>query len=110
MGLTSLPLPQYWTDATSFPDSFKIAFFEDGTGRSTTGSKLSENAGPVVTFTWSLLGPDSIIITNCPDCSSQKIYNIQGSLSDAEFGGIVETVGGAGYHASDSFILTSGSL
>lgn len=58
----------FWTDGNSFNGSHKIALFGDGTGRSTTGSVLSENAGTVTDFTWSKLGPDSILISNCVTC------------------------------------------
>jgi len=102
--------PTYWTDTSSFSGSHNIAFFANGTGRSTTGSTITENAGTVVNFTWSILGPDSIIISNCLNCSFQKISQIQGSLNEELFYGQVETVGGNGNISLDSFVLTSGNL
>jgi hypothetical protein len=100
----------FWTDGSSFGQSHKIALFEDGTGRSTTGSALSEAAGAVTDFTWTKLGPDSIQISNCPTCSFQKISRISGSLNDAVFYGQIETVGGAGELALHAFSLTAGNL
>lgn len=100
----------FWTDGSSVNNSHKIAFFGDGTGRSTTGSVLSENAGTVTDFTWSKLGPDSILISNCLTCSFQNISRISGSLSEGIFYGQVETIDGAGELALHTFTLTSGNL
>jgi len=100
----------FWTDGSSFGGSHKIALFADGTGRSTTGSVISETAGAVTDFTWTKLGPDSIQISSCPTCSFQKISLISGSLNDAVFYGQIETVGGAGELASHAFLLTAGNL
>jgi hypothetical protein len=100
----------YWTCMSSFNESHKIALFGDGTGRSTTGLTNSAIAGTVVDFTWSYLGPDSIIITNCSNCSFQKISRIQGSLSERYFYGQIETVGGAGDPVLDYFSLIDGNL
>jgi hypothetical protein len=86
----------YWIDGSSFGKSHKIALYEDGTGRSTTGSGLSENAGGVTDFIWTKLGPDSVLITNCPTCSFQIISRISGSINVDAFNGQIETVGGAG--------------
>ena len=41
----------YWTDMHSFNASHSIAIFTDGTGVSTTGNVLNEDAGATVTFT-----------------------------------------------------------
>jgi len=109
-GTNQLSANIYWTDASSFAGSHKIAFFGDGTGRSTTGSTLLEEAGTVVNFTWTKLEPDLIIITNCSDCSFQKISRIQGSLSEDLFYGQVMTVDNNGYIALDAFVLTFGNL
>ena len=102
----------FWTDASSIGEFHKIALFADGTGRSTTGSVLSETAGAVADFTWSKLGPDAIQISNCPTCSFQKIFGISGSLNEGIFFGQIETVGGAGEvgNASHVFQLTDGNL
>jgi hypothetical protein len=89
---------------------YKIALFADGTGRSTTGSTLSGNAGAVDNFTWSQLNPDSIIINNCPNCSFQQISSIQGSFSEGKFIGRVVTVGNVAETSAEAFILTSGNL
>lgn len=109
-GSNQLTASAFWTDTSSFSGSHKIAFFGDGTGRSTTGSTVTENAGAVVNFTWSKQDPDSIVITNCLDCSFQKIFRIEGSLNEGIFYGQVVTIGNAGYISMDSFTLTSGSL
>lgn len=100
----------FWTCASSFNGSHQIAIFGDGAGRSTTGLTNSEIAGAVVDFTWSYLSQDSIMITNCSNCSFQKIFRIQGSLSEKLFLGQIETVGGAGDIALDSFNLIDGNL
>ena len=100
----------FWTDMTSFGQSHMIILFGDGTGRSTTGSALSENAGIVADFTWSKSGPDSIIITNCLTCSFQEISRIQGSFSEGIFDGQIVTIDGAGEIALHSFSLSSGNL
>lgn len=100
----------YWTDAHSFNASHKIALYEDGTGRSTTGSALSEDAGGVADFTWTRLGPDSVLITNCPTCSFQMISRISGSVTVDAFNGQIETVGGVGELALHAFTLTAGNF
>ncbi len=100
----------FWTDGSSFNNSHNIAFFGDGTGKSTTGSVLSENAGTAIDFTWSKLGPDSILISNCLTCSFQNISRIEGSLSEGIFLGQVETIGGVGELALHAFTLMSGNL
>jgi hypothetical protein len=100
----------YWTDAHSFNGSHKITLYEDGTGRSTTGSALSEDAGSVTDFTWTMLGPDSVLITNCPTCSFQMISRISGSITVDEFHGQIETIGGVGELAIHAFTLTAGNL
>jgi len=101
----------HWTCASSFGGSHEISLFEDGTGRSTSGSTTSEVAGTVADFTWSYSSsPDSIIITNCSNCSFQKISRIQGSLSERFFYGQIDTVGGAGNSTLDYFELTDSIL
>lgn len=100
----------YWTDMHSFNASHSIAIFEDGTGTSTTGNVLSEDAGATVTFSWSTLGPDAIQINNCPTCSFQQITRISGSLVEEQFLGQVETVNGDGEVALHAFFLNSGVL
>ena len=88
----------------------KIALFADGTGRSTTGSTTSQNAGAVVDMLWSQTGPESIAVSGCATCAFQAISRISGSIGDSQFLGQVVTVGGAGTNALDSFILTPGNL
>jgi hypothetical protein len=100
----------YWTDAHSFNQSHKIELYENGTGRSTTGSAFSEDAGGVSDLTWTKLGPDSVLITNCPACSFQVISRISGSIAVGAFNGQVETVGGVGELALHAFTLTDGHL
>ena len=100
----------YWTDAHSFNESHKIALYEDGTGRSTTGSALSEAAGGVTDFIWTKLGPNSVLITNCPTCSFQMISRISGSITVDAFNGQIETIGGVGELALHAFTLTAGNL
>ena len=100
----------YWTDASSAFGSHKIALFADGTGRSTTGSTLSDPAGAVADFIWVQTGPDSLAITNCPTCSFQSISRISGSFSQGSFYGEVHTVGNAGDGTTSAFTLTSGNL
>lgn len=100
----------FWTNGSSFGHSHKIALYADGTGRSTTGSVLSETAGAVTDFTWNKLGPDAIQISNCPTCSFQKISRISGSLNEAIFFGQVETAGGATDNTVHAFQLTDGNL
>jgi hypothetical protein len=100
----------YWTDTSSFGGSHQIVIFGDGTGRSTTGSTVSEIAGTVSNFTWSKSGPDSIVISNCPNCSFQSISRISGSLGETVFYGQVVTAGGGGYTSVDVFDLASGNL
>lgn len=98
----------FWTDQSSF-GAHKVALFGDGTGRSTTGSTITGNPGPVVSFTWSTPTPGSIVIGGCPTCSFQDISRIEGSFSSSAFLGQVDTVGG-GQITLDSFVLTSGTL
>lgn len=100
----------HWIDDHSFNSSHKIALYEDGTGRSTTGSALSEDAGGVTDFTWTKLGPDSFLITNCPTCSFQMITRISGSITVDAFHGQIETLGGAGDPVIHVFTLTAGKL
>jgi len=101
---------KYWIDLSSFNGSHKIALFEDGTGRMTTGSVLSENAGSVIDFTWTMLSPDSILITNCPTCSFQMISRISGSINVDVFLGQIETINGAGDLTIHYFASTAGNL
>jgi len=100
----------YWTDANSVGESHRIALFEDGTGRATTGSVLAETAGNVADFTWSRAGPDALRVDGCPTCSFQGISRISGSWDEGIFFGQVETVGGAGELAVHVFLLTPGNL
>lgn len=100
----------FWIDIHSIGESHKIAIFADGTGKSTTGSLLTENAGAVTDFTWNLLDPDAILVSNCATCSFQKISRIQGSFDDGSFMGQIETVGGEGELALHLFVLESGDL
>jgi len=109
-GPNQLSASTYWTDANSFNESHKIALYEDGTGRSTTGSALGEDAGGVTDFTWTKLGPDSVLITSCPTCSFQLISRISGSIAVDAFNGQIETVGGVGELAVHAFTLTAGGL
>lgn len=99
-----------WTDENSIEKSHKIALFSNGTGRSTTGSVLSESAGAPVTFAWSMLGPDSIQILNCPTCSFQRISRISGSRAEELFYGQIETTAGGGELALHVFTLSMGAL
>lgn len=99
----------FWTDASSYGGAHRIALFADGTGRSTTGSTLTDPAGAVVGFSWTLSGPDSIAVSGCPDCSFQRIERIAGSVSDGSFLGQVVTKGGLGYSSLDYFVLTAGT-
>lgn len=100
----------YWTDMHSISASHSIALFADGTGISTTGNVLSEDAGATITFTWSVLGTEAIQIDNCPSCSFQQITRISGSLDEGVFLGQVETVNGDGETALHAFFLNSGTL
>lgn len=100
----------FWTDENSLGRSRQIALFGDGTGRSTTGSALSELAGATATFTWSMLSPDSIQILGCPTCSFQRISRISGSRSEEMFYGQIETTAGGGELALHVFTLSIGRL
>ncbi len=100
----------FWTDGSSFGSSHKIALFQDGTGRSTTGSALGESAGAVAGFTWSMLGPDSIQIVNCSTCSFQMLSRISGSVDEGVSFGQIETIGGAFETALHGFSLANGKL
>jgi hypothetical protein len=100
----------YWVDAHSFNQSHKIALFADGTGISTTGNALTEQAGPTITFSWSILAPDAIQVINCPTCSYQKITRISGSVDDDLFLGQIETVGDDSEVALHAFLLEPGTL
>jgi len=100
----------YWTDMHSINASHSIALFADGTGISTTGNVLSEDAGATDTFTWSILGTEAIQIDNCSTCSFQQITRISGSLDEGVFLGQVETVSGDGEIALHAFFLNSGTL
>ncbi len=100
----------HWTDTNSIGESHRIALFEDGTGRATTGSVLAEAAGAVADFTWSRIGPDALRVEGCPACSFQGISRISGSWDEGISFGQVETVGGAGELAAHVFVLTSGTL
>ena len=100
----------YWTDMHSFNASHSLAIFADGTGISTTGNVLSEDAGAIVTFTWSIVGPDAIQVNNCPTCSFQQITRISGSLGEQQFLGQVETINGDGQIALHAFFLNPGTL
>lgn len=109
-GTNQVSAVTYWTDGSSYHGSHKIALFADGTGRSTTGSTLTEDAGGVVDITWSKTSPDSIVITGCLTCSFQAISRISGSFADAAYYGQVVTTGGLGDVSLDAFILTDGTL
>lgn len=109
-GLNPFSANTYWTDDHSFNQSHKIALFEDGTGRSTTGSALGENAGSVLDFTWTILGPESILITNCPSCSFQMLSRISGSITVNMYNGQIETVGGMSDLALHTFSLQAGTI
>ena len=100
----------HWYDANSLNESHKLALYEDGTGRSTTGSLFTEEAGTAVDITWSMLGPDEIQINQCPNCSFQRVSRISGALDEALFFGQVETAGGAGELALHVFVLVNGGL
>lgn len=100
----------YWTGMNSSHKSHKIALFQDGTGRSTTGAAHSENAGPVAGFTWSMLGPDSIQILNCATCSFQRLSRISGSLAVEQFYGQIDTIGELQYITIHVFAASSGVL
>jgi len=100
----------HWTDMHSFNTSHRIALFADGTGISTTGNVLNEDAGATITFTWSVLGPEAIQINNCLTCSFQQITRISGSLDEEVFLGQVETVNGDGEVALHAFFLNPGTL
>jgi len=100
----------YWTDANSVGESHRIALFEDGTGRATTGSVPAESGGAVAEFTWTRAEPDALRVEGCPTCSFQGISRISGSLEEEAFFGQVETVGGAGELAVHVFVLTPGTL
>ena len=100
----------YWVDAHSFNQSHKIALFADGTGISTTGNALTEQAGATITFSWSILAPDAIQVNNCPTCSYQQITRIAGSVDEALFFGQIETVGGDSEVALHAFVLEPGTL
>lgn len=108
-GQTRATASTYWN--TGSPWNYAFALYADGTGRSTTGSKMKgEVAGPPVDITWTLSAPDAITILNCPTCSFQVITRISGSAAEATAYGQVITVGGDGYKALDYFALTSGTL
>jgi hypothetical protein len=109
-GDTQASTNTYWIDTSGFAGSHKIALFKDGTGRATTGNVISENAGPVMDFTWSMTGPDSVLISNCPTCSFQRLTRISGSLGEGLCFAQVETIGGAGEIAIHGFSLASGQL
>ena len=49
-GADAASATSYWVDAQSYNTSHQIALYSDGTGRSTTGSALTQNAGPAVTW------------------------------------------------------------
>ena len=100
----------YWVDAHSIDESHAIALFADGTGRSTTGSALTETAGAATDFTWTLIAPDAILIADCTACSFQTITRISGDIDEAMFFGQIETVGGLGETAIHAFVLTDGNL
>lgn len=100
----------FWIDEQSVEAGHKIALFRDGTGKSTTGNVLTQVAGPVASFTWSMLAPDSIGILGCPTCSFQSLSRVAGSTGEALFYGQVETVGQAGETALHAFTLTEGRL
>lgn len=100
----------YWVDAHSYNQSHKIALFADGTGISTTGNALSEQAGPTIVFSWTILAPDAIQMNNCATCSYQQITRISGSLTEELFFGQIETVSGDSETALHAFILEPGTL
>ncbi len=109
-GVDSLSASSHWIDLHSLFESHKIALYEDGTGRSTTGSLFTEDAGPVVDITWSKLGPDEIVIVGCPNCSHQRLSRIAGSLEEEMFFAQVESVGGSGETALHVFVLAPARL
>ena len=100
----------YWVDAHSYNQSHKIALFADGTGISTTGNVLTEQAGPTIVFSWTILAPDAIQINNCATCSYQQITRISGSLFEELFFGQIETIDGNSETALHAFILEPGTL
>lgn len=108
-GTTPSSTVTFWVD-TSSVGGHQWVLFGDGTGRSTTGSVLTDPPGPVAGFNWAYDGVDAIRITGCPTCSFQRVSRIAGSLTDGGFMGQVETVGGAGETAVHHFQRTSGIL
>jgi hypothetical protein len=108
-GATPSSATTYWVD-TSSVGGHQLALFSDGTGRSTTGSVLTEAPGPATDIGWTYDGPEAIRITGCPTCSFQRISRISGSLASGGFYGQVETVSGAGELATHFFQRTAGSL
>ncbi|MBX9715924.1 MAG: hypothetical protein K2X42_04945 [Burkholderiaceae bacterium] len=108
-GDTSSSTVTYWVD-TSSVGGHQLALFGDGTGRSTTGSVLTEAPGPATGIGWAYDGLEAIRITGCPTCSFQRISRISGSLASGGFYAEVETVAGARETALHFFQLTHGSL
>lgn len=100
----------YWLDMLSFNASHRIALFADGTGRSTTGNLLTDQAGGPVTISWSYDGAEAILINGCPSCSFQRISRISGSTDEWRFWGQVETVGGGTDNATHAFQLNTGTF
>lgn len=109
-GDTQASTHTYWIDTSGFGGTHKIALYKDGRGRAATGSVISESAGPVLDFTWSKIGPDAILISDCPTCSYQKLTRISGSLGEGLCFAQIETVSGAEEIALHAFSLTSGQL
>lgn len=109
-GPDRLSATTHWADAHSIDESHAIALFADGTGRATTGSALTEPAGAASDFTWTLIAPDAILVSDCPTCSFQKIMRISGDIDEALFLGQIETVGGLEETALHAFVLTPGNL
>jgi len=109
-GADAADAKSHWVDAHSLFESHRIALYADGTGRSTTGSVFSEAAGAAVDITWTLQGPDEVLIVGCADCSFQRISRISGALEEELFLGQVESLGGVGEIALHAFILVQEPL
>ena len=109
-GPNALSAGSHWVDMNALYESHKLALYEDGTGRSTTGDLFSEDAGTAVDITWTQVGPDELLISGCPSCSFQRLSRISGSMDEALFLGQVETVGGVGETALHAFVLSVGGL
>ncbi len=109
-GADAVSVTSHWLDAHSRFESHRIALYADGTGRSTSGSLFTEEAGAAVPITWTRQGPDEILIIGCADCSFQRISWIAGALEEELFLGQVESLGGVGEVALPAFILVQERL